>query len=146
MCPIGKPSPEYNSWASIVQRCTNPKNPNYSKYGGRGITVCDEWREDFATFLRDMGPRPSLRHSIDRYPDNDGPYAPDNCRWATDSQQMQNTRRTVLMTMNGKTMCLTDWAKAYGIGRIVLHRRLAKGWTLERALTAQVRKMPPRRR
>jgi hypothetical protein len=84
----------YNSWAGMVQRCTNPNNPRYKDWGGRGITVCDRWRS-FANFLADMGERPSSRHSIDRI-DRDGHYTHLNCRWATAEEQARNTRRTVL--------------------------------------------------
>ncbi len=81
---------EYNVWQGMIQRCLNPNAPRYAEWGGRGITVCDRWR-DFAKFLEDMGPRPSLDYSLDRI-DNDGPYEALNCRWATRSQQQRNRR------------------------------------------------------
>ena len=85
-------TPEYSSWVNMIQRCLNPKTPHYPHYGGRGITVCPRWRASFKAFLADMGERPADR-TLDRI-DNDGNYEPGTCRWATDSEQRQNQRRS----------------------------------------------------
>lgn len=85
----GEAHPLYSTWASMVSRCINPKDEGRRYYFDRGIRVCARWRHDFPSFLVDMGPRPSPRHSLDRI-DNDGDYEPGNCRWATASQQQQN--------------------------------------------------------
>lgn len=85
---------ERGIWAGMLQRCKNPRLANYKYYGGRGITVCDRWMS-FENFFADMGPRPSLEHSIDRYPNNDGNYEPGNCRWALHCEQVAGKRKAV---------------------------------------------------
>jgi hypothetical protein len=87
-------TPGYSSWYQMKRRCLEPTNSNYPDYGGRGITVCQRWLDSFDNFLADMGPRPSPDLSLDRI-DNDGNYEPDNCRWATRSQQARNNRRVI---------------------------------------------------
>lgn len=82
-------SPEYRAWWQMKQRCYNPRNERFHRYGGRGITVCPEWIRSFEAFFADMGKRPTRDHSIDRI-NNDAGYAPGNCRWATRSQQQRN--------------------------------------------------------
>jgi hypothetical protein len=113
-------------------RCNNPNNPQYHDYGGRGIRVCDRWGGDngFANFIADIGRRPSNKHSIERI-DNDGNYEPDNCRWATRSEQQRNRRVNRLLTYNGHTMCVAELADHLGISHAVIRSRLAQGWTVE---------------
>jgi hypothetical protein len=125
--------PEYYVWKHILRRCTNPRASNYVWYGARGIKVCDEWL-DVHRFFADMGPRPSARHSIDRI-DNDGDYAPDNCRWASPHEQAFNTSRASRITIDGVTRTTRDWARVYGVYPSTLWRRLRRGWAPLVALT-----------
>jgi hypothetical protein len=94
----GKPSVnhrvEYNAWRSMRQRCYNPATKNYQYYGGRGITVCERWRQSFNIFFEDVGPKPSPSHSLDRI-DVNGPYCKENTRWATPTQQVLNRRNVI---------------------------------------------------
>lgn len=83
-------TPEYTAWASMKTRCLNSKIRNWHRYGGRGISVCPEWINDFEAFRACVGPRPSAQHSLDRYPNNDGNYEPGNVRWATPKEQQNN--------------------------------------------------------
>lgn len=131
-------SPEYRTWAHMIGRCHNAADRSYANYGGRGINVCAEWRGSFEAFLRDVGPRPSQRHQIDRI-DNDGPYSPGNCEWRTFHQQCRNKRTNRWVEFRGERICITDAARKVGIDRRTIAKRLKLGWSDERALTTPVR-------
>jgi hypothetical protein len=128
-------SATYQTWRNMRSRCENPNVPAYKNYGGRGITVCERW-QDFPSFLADMGERPEGM-TIERI-NNDGNYEPDNCRWATRRQQGRNTRANQLVTLDGETKCLTEWAEERGIKMPTLWARLRLGWTPEEAITTPV--------
>lgn len=96
-------TPEFRSWLAMRQRCYYTKHAKYPRYGGRGIKVCDRWRDSFANFLADMGPRPAGT-TLDRI-DNDGHYTPGNCRWATPAQQMENRTRSSFDSRSQNTHC-----------------------------------------
>ena len=106
---------EFEIWTGIHTRCYNKKAKAFKNYGGRGIVMCDRWRDSFENFLADMGKRPSPNHSLDRYPNNDGNYEPGNCRWATDAEQGNNKRNNVKVTIGGVTKNMTEWAREYGV-------------------------------
>lgn len=129
-----KRSPTYQCWQNIVSRCTNTAREDYKYYGGRGIKVCERWRSSFLNFLEDMGEKPGPGLSIDRQ-DNAKGYAPENCRWATKDQQMQNTRGTAVIEFRGIKLGLAAWARKLGINRQSLRDRITRGWPLARALT-----------
>ena len=126
-------SREYRIYYAMLQRCHNPKSTVFQRYGGRGITVCDRWRDGFTNFLQDMGPCPE-NGTIDRI-DNERGYDPQNCRWASYAEQSRNKpSRNVNLTMNGETMCLMDWSRRYGIHYNTLRQRVRKLGSLELAL------------
>ena len=130
--------PVYRTWVNMRDRCANPRNQKYRHYGGRGITVDPRW-DDFATFLADVGEKPSPRYTLDRI-DNDGPYSPENCRWATQTEQTRNTRRNRVLTLRGVSRPLSAWAEVLGISYNTLHGRITRlGWSVEKALTTPVR-------
>lgn len=131
-------SPEYNIWEGMRDRCYRPKTRGYANYGGRGIRVCDRWRESFEAFYEDMGPRPSPEHQLDRIEGDKG-YEPGNCRWATRAEQNRNRKDNVVLEFRGERMCLTDWAKRSGMSKGTLRDRLARGMSIEEALTTPVR-------
>lgn len=128
----GKCTPEWMAWSAMRNRCMNPSNASYRHYGGRGITVCSDWNY-FEKFLKDMGPRPSPKHSLERK-NNDLGYGPQNCKWATRKEQCNNTRKVVRLTLRGVTMTKSQWAKKLKISRAALDRRLAK-WPVEKSLS-----------
>jgi len=132
-------TPIYSSWHNMIQRCTNVNSQSYSYYGGRGITVCDKWLT-FEGFYEDMGDRP-LNKSLDRK-NNNGNYCKDNCKWSTREEQMNNVRTNMNLTFKGKTQSFSMWAKEFNINKSTLKERiLTRKWTIEKALTAEVKKM-----
>jgi hypothetical protein len=125
---------EYRAWISMKARCYNTKGRLYKHWGGRGISVCPQWKEDFEQFHKDMGPKPTPKHSLDRI-DVNGNYEPGNCRWATREEQDNNTTRSNKLIYNGETKTITEWAKAAGMSNMGLYNRIQSGWSIERALT-----------
>jgi hypothetical protein len=127
----GYGTPEYMAWTSLIQRCTNPNNIKYPLYGERGIRVCDEWASSFAAFLEHIGPRPSLRHSVDRIETN-GNYEPGNVRWATLREQNSNRRNVSRHEHDGLSLTIPEWEERTGLP---VRERLRHGWEIARAVT-----------
>lgn len=136
--------PEYGVWQSMRRRCGDPADMAFANYGGRGIVVCERWRESLPAFLEDMGSRPTSDHEIDRI-DNDRGYEPGNCRWVTRHVQSRNRSDNRNITHDGVTMCLTDWAARTGLARECIAGRLDHGWPVEAALTAPTNPMRQRK-
>ncbi len=124
----------------MKSRCYNPKVRGYNSYGGRGVKVCEMWIESFDNFFKDMGLRPSDKHSLDRFPDKNGDYEPTNCRWALPKQQGRNRRTNSYVTYNGETLCIIEWSEKLNISYEVLQARKRNNWTPERMLTTPVNK------
>lgn len=133
-----KSHPLYELWRQMKSRCHKPRNKTYHLYGGRGIRVCDRWRKSFRLFVRDMGPRPSKQHSIDRI-DTNGHYEPGNCRWATHTEQNRNRRVTRKITANGVTRPVAEWSEITGVSLASLYARMKRleacGASLSEAVT-----------
>lgn len=127
--------PLYKLWLNVKDRCRNPRNPYFHNYGGRGIKMCEAWAQSFPVFLMGIGPRPTDRHSLDRI-NNDGNYEPGNVRWATKRDQANNQRKNRVLTLNGRSQTLAQWAKEIGMAPSALHYRIHQGrMTQEQALT-----------
>jgi hypothetical protein len=124
----------HNAWCAIKTRCNNTKNPNYQRYGGRGIKVCKEWAESFEKFAADVGEPPSRKHSIERI-DNQGNYEPGNCRWATKTEQARNRRTSHFIVINGEKHCLSEWLEIKGLNKSTFEGRIRRGWTEQDAIS-----------
>lgn len=118
-----KRRPEYNIWRGIKRRCLKCSDVAYKNYGGRGIKICDRWKDSFKNFWEDMGERPTKKHSIDRI-NNDGDYEPSNCRWATSIEQGRNKRKLRLITIDNTTRCITEWVDHLGLDQQQVNRDL----------------------
>lgn len=135
---------EYRSWASMHERCTNPKHKNYKNYGGRGITICERWNE-FKNFMLDMGRKPDPKFVIER-DDVNGNYEPKNCKWIARKDQGRNRRNSVFVTYQGKRMLLLDLVEELGLSRGIVYGRLKAGWTLAQAIALPLSNVGPKRK
>lgn len=134
---MGENRPLYNCWKDMRRRCNNPNYRTYKWYGGRGIKVCERWNDSltgFPNFLADMGFKPTPKHSLDRI-DNDKGYSPDNCRWADRRTQTRNMSRNRLVTIDGRTQCVTDWCLELGAEPKIVWTRIRRGMDEVQAIT-----------
>lgn len=129
-------NPLYKVWTEMKQRCLNPSDVNFHHYGGRGIKVCERWRNSFRDFLSDVGKRP-VGTSLDRI-NNDGDYEPSNVRWASASQQLANTRRVRKFEVGGEVLCIREISQKYGIHYNTLIQRLNKGMSPADAISTPI--------
>ena len=127
-------SPEYSAWAGMIGRCSNPRNPKWHRYGGRGISVCLEWRSSFLAFFQHIGPRPRVGLTLDRI-DNDGNYEPGNVRWATRRQQQGNSCKAKPTLFRGEILPISEIARRVGLYPALINNRITAGWDVERAAT-----------
>lgn len=128
-------SPEYTAWNAMKRRCYNKNYVGRKWYSDRGIEVCDRWRDDFMAFLEDMGRKPSPHHSLDRIDVNLG-YSTENCRWSTQKEQTRNKRNNVIMTIDGVSCPVSEWAEKAGLPRYLVWKRYCRwGWTAEQSLS-----------
>lgn len=130
----------YTIWQHMIDRCYNSNNTNYKNYGGRGIQICDEWKDDagkFCEWALANGYAKDL--TLDRI-DVNGNYEPGNCRWATRKEQANNKRNNHFLSCNGEIKTITEWERITGISKQTIYKRLKRGWSVERALTEPVKK------
>lgn len=132
-------TPEYLAWRAMKSRCRSKNVSHRARfYLKNGIKVCKRWMK-FENFFADMGKRPSPSHSLDRV-NNLGNYEPPNCRWADRETQQSNKSNNRILSLNGKTLTMSQWAREIGIDRRTLSERLKSGWSVEKALTTKLRK------
>lgn len=117
----------------MKQRCTNPNATGYDRYGGRGISLCERWR-DYTTFLADMGERPSNRYTIERS-NNDGDYEPGNCRWATRKEQGQNRASSRLIRYNNEVRTVIQWCEHLKLDEELVRSRLKLKWPFDKIIS-----------
>lgn len=129
---------EYQSWSCAKTRCTNENINRADRYSGRGIIMCDRWFNSFENFYQDMGKRPSKKHSLDRI-DNNGNYEPGNCRWATQTEQMNNTSINVLIDVNGEMLTRGQISKRYNLNYSTIRYRIAAGWDINKIISTRPR-------
>lgn len=136
--PKGKKTRLYNIWLHMRERCNNPNFVYFNLYGGRGISVCDEWSHSYKVFKEwalENGYRDDL--TLERK-DNDGNYCPENCKWATPKEQANNRRSNRSLSFNGEQHNIEEWSKITGKPRTIIDSRLRRGWSVEKTLSTPI--------
>jgi hypothetical protein len=131
-------TPEHIAWTHIIARCENPNEIGYKDYGGRGIAMCERWRQSFKNFLEDMGPKPGPEYSVERI-DNEKGYSPKNCKWATPTEQSNNKRNNNFLEYNGERLTMAEWARKIGMAYGTFQMRVKLGWPMEKILTVPIK-------
>lgn len=133
-------TPEYRTWSDIKTRCYNSKTSKYKYYGGKGITMSNEWKNSFLQFFEDMGEKPSKNHSIER-DDVDGNYCKENCRWILMSEQGKNKTNSIKITYNGVTENPEYWESITGLPKSLIINRYGKKWSIQDILETSIGKI-----
>lgn len=136
---------EYRIWLHMKERCGKAEIKKFKNWAGRGIKVCPRWLL-FENFYADMGPRPSTRHSIDRFPNKDGDYEPGNCRWATPMEQSNNTNHNLMLEYRGETKTLMEWSRMLGLSYHTVKARINRQkWSIAKAFETPIKKIKCRK-
>lgn len=127
-------TPEYNAYRQMIQRCYNTNRKDYKYYGGRGIKVYSGWIGNYSAFITHVGRKPTPQHSLDRIKNDEG-YFPGNVKWSTQTEQLRNQQKTIIIEFNGRTQSLSQWAEETKINYKTLVQRMKMGWSIEHMLT-----------
>lgn len=127
-------TPEHKVWQGIKRRCYNPNDKTFKYYGAKGIIMSEDWKNNFTSFLRDMGKRPNNNYSIDRI-NPKGNYEKGNCRWVTQEIQARNKTTNKNLIFDNKTLCVAEWERQYNLPKDCIRKRLKRGWSVEKAIT-----------
>jgi hypothetical protein len=127
----------YYTWQAMKRRCLKNSESCFDRYGGRGILVCEKWKNNYQAFFEDMGLPPSMDHQIDRV-DNDGNYEPSNCRWVTRQENARNKSNNSYLEHKGKILTIAEWAEVTGLDRGLIESRVSKGWPMDKVFSPKM--------
>lgn len=132
----------FPTWNAMMQRCYDKNNHNYPRYGARGIYVCEDWKDfyNFEKWARSTIGHKTKKYTVDRI-DNDGPYAPWNCKWSTPKEQVRHRRDTIMATVDGQKKPLAEWCEIYGLKYTTVKERIKRGWNIEECFKKKPREI-----